>query len=78
LVRNAHPDARMLVGSQPQQPEHLYRRMYLIGDRGPIGRPVAEASHLGDRLERIKELPPGRPKAEAKKKKRAAVQDEER
>ncbi len=78
LVRNAHPDARMLVGSQAHESEHLYRRMYLIGDRGPIGRPAAEASHLGDRLERIKALRTGRPKAEAKKKKRAAVPDEER
>jgi hypothetical protein len=51
--------------------------MYLIGDRGPLRRPAAEASHLGDRLELIKLLPKGTPKLEAKRKKRAGLAGDE-
>jgi hypothetical protein len=47
--------------------------MYLIGDYGAIGRPTAETSHLGDRLESIKSMPPSNAKAEAKRRKKAAL-----
>ncbi len=77
LVRNAHPDARMLVGGQLANQEHLYHHMYLIGDRGPLTRPAAEASHLGNRLELIKALPKGTPKKDAKRKKKLGLADDE-
>ena len=77
LVRNAHPDARMLVAGTIANQEHLYHPMYLIGDRGPLVRPAAEASHLGDRLELIKALPKGSPKKEAKRKKKAGLSGDE-
>lgn len=77
FVRNAHPDARMLVAGKSANQEHLYHRMYLIGDRGPLSRPAAEASHLGDRLEQIKALPKGTPKKDAKRKKRAGLTGDE-
>ena len=51
--------------------------MYLAGDRGPLGRPTAEASCLGNRLQSIKALPKGTPKAEAKKKKKTGNPDDE-
>lgn len=53
----------------------LYHNMYLIGDHGAIGRPTAETSHLGDRLESIKTMPPSNAKAEAKRRKKAALGD---
>jgi len=77
MVRNAHPDARMLLGSKNNTQDHLYRQMYLVGDRRPLGRPAAEASCLGDRLRSIKVLPTDKPKAEAKKRKKAAKTDDE-
>jgi hypothetical protein len=67
----------MLVAGKSANQEHLYHRMYLIGDRGPLRRPAAEASHLGDRLELIKLLPKGTPKLEAKRKKRAGLAGDE-
>ena len=78
IVRNAHPDAVMLLGSRDATEPHLYRRMFLVGARGPLGRLAAEASQLGDRLEAIKSLPPpNRAKAEAKKKKKLGLDDED-
>lgn len=78
MVRNAHPDAVMLVAESNKALPHLYRRMFLVGAHGPLGRPAAEASHLGDRLEQIKSLPPpSAAKAEAKKKKKAGLGDDE-
>jgi hypothetical protein len=51
IARNAHPDAVMLLGSRDATEPHLYRRMFLVGARGPLGRPAAEAGHLGNRLD---------------------------
>ena len=52
--------------------------MFLVGEHGPLGRPAAEASHLGNRLEQIKSLPPpNQAKAEAFKKKKAGRGDDE-
>jgi hypothetical protein len=68
----------MLLGSRDATEPHLYRRMFLVGARGPLGRPAAEAGHLGNRLEAIKSLPPpNRAKAEAKKKKKLGLDDED-
>jgi len=78
LVRNAHPDAQMLLAGSRAEEGHLYRRMFLVGQRGALGRPAAEASHLGDRLEQIKSLPPpNQSRAEAKRKKKAGLGEEE-
>ncbi|MSU66436.1 MAG: hypothetical protein EXS38_10115 [Opitutus sp.] len=77
LVRNAHPDARMLVAGKLANQEHLYHHMYLLGDHGPVGRPALEASHLGDRLETIKAMPKTKAKAEAKKKKKEGMLDDD-
>jgi hypothetical protein len=77
LVRNAQPEARMLIGAKPAEEKHLYRQMYVVGDKGPLGRPIAEASNLGDRLETIKLMPPGRSKAEAKARKKLGLDDDD-
>lgn len=36
FIRNAHPDARMIIAEKPEGSE--WRRMYLVGDNGPIVR----------------------------------------
>ncbi|MDQ8198647.1 BNR-4 repeat-containing protein [Pelagicoccus enzymogenes] len=36
FIRNAHPDARIIVAEKPDGTP--YRRMYLVGDEGPIRR----------------------------------------
>ena len=46
LIRNAHPDARMIVAEK--QRGSNWSRMYLLGDKGPVKRPLSEASVLGD------------------------------
>ncbi|MBN1341504.1 MAG: BNR-4 repeat-containing protein [Phycisphaerae bacterium] len=50
LVRDAHPDARIVVSENDRAPNHLYGKLFLLGDSGPIRRPQEEAKHLGDRL----------------------------
>ena len=37
FIKNAHPNARMIIAEKPDGSE--WRRMYLVGDDGPIGRP---------------------------------------
>lgn len=44
LIDNAHPDARMIVAEKP--PGTNWRRIYLVGDNGPIQRAKSEASVL--------------------------------
>jgi len=76
MIRNAHPDAQMLLAGVNPALGHLYRPMYLVGEHGPLGRPAA--SYLGERLEQIKSLPPpNTAKAEAKRKKKAGLGDDE-
>ncbi|MCX5770049.1 MAG: BNR-4 repeat-containing protein [Candidatus Hydrogenedentes bacterium] len=58
LVRNAHPDGRMVVNENNPAQNHLYRKLYLLGDSGPIGRPEEEASNLGDRLKDLESVQP--------------------
>lgn len=36
FIRNAHPDARIIIAEKPEGSE--WRRMYLVGDKGPIVR----------------------------------------
>lgn len=38
FIRNAHPDARIIIAEKPDGTD--YRRMYLVGDSGPIARQV--------------------------------------
>ncbi len=56
MIRNAHPDARLLVSSEPKGQQHQYRRILLLGDHGPVTRPAAEANNLGDRVAQMKAL----------------------
>lgn len=46
LIENAHPNARLLVAEKKQGTP--YRRMYLLGDNGPIKRTEKEANLLID------------------------------
>ncbi|MCP4642268.1 MAG: hypothetical protein GY851_17620, partial [bacterium] len=55
LVRNGHPDGRMVVTENRRGQDHPYKRMLLIGDNGPVQRPEAETKHLGDRLDRLRQ-----------------------
>ena len=77
LVRNGQPEAEIFLGSKVADEKNLYRQMYLIGEKGALGRPVAEASNLGDRLETIKLMPPSRSKAEAKARRKLGLDDDE-
>ena len=51
IVRNAHPDARVMLSSNAYGQVHQYRTMVLLGDHGPVTRPKQESSNLGHRLE---------------------------
>jgi hypothetical protein len=43
LIRNAHPDARVVVSGNYKGD---YKKVYLVGDKGPIKRLKAEADQL--------------------------------
>ena len=45
IIRNAHPDAQVIVAEKP--PGTDIRYMYLLGDGGPVQRDKSEASLLG-------------------------------
>lgn len=38
LIRNAHPDAQVIVAEIPNDPISLYSKLYLLGDAGPVSR----------------------------------------
>ena len=38
LIRNAHPDARVIVAEIPIDPIGLYSKLYLLGNSGPVRR----------------------------------------
>ncbi|WP_397364578.1 BNR-4 repeat-containing protein [Olleya sp. R77988] len=44
LIDNPHPDARIIVGEKEEGSD--YRKMYLLGDNGPIKRSIKEAQVL--------------------------------
>lgn len=44
LIKNAHPDARMIVAEKPKGTN--WRKVYLVGDKGPIPRFKDEAKQL--------------------------------
>ena len=43
FILNAHPDARMIIAEKPDGTD--MRRMYLVGDNGPVVREVTTSSH---------------------------------
>jgi hypothetical protein len=44
MIRNAHPDARIIVAGNNRVEKGEFREMYLLGDNGPVKRPMAEAN----------------------------------
>ena len=44
LITNAHPDARLIVAEKPGDTD--WRRIYLLGDSGPIQRAKQDAQVL--------------------------------
>jgi len=46
LIDNPHPDARIIVGEKQKGTD--FRKMYLLGDNGPIKRSKKEAEVLND------------------------------
>ena len=44
LIDNPHPDARIIVGEKEEGSD--FRKMYLLGDNGPVKRPEKEARIL--------------------------------
>ncbi|QDT60524.1 hypothetical protein SV7mr_30470 [Stieleria bergensis] len=55
IVRNAHPNARVMLSSNAYGQVHQYRNMVLLGDQGPVTRPKQEASNLGNRLKLLRQ-----------------------
>jgi hypothetical protein len=45
LIRNAHPDARVVISGKNKGD---FKKMYLVGDRGPVKRLKSEANQLDD------------------------------
>jgi hypothetical protein len=72
LVRNAHPAGQMVVSEQSRMQNHLYRKLFLLGDTGPVGRPEEEASNLGDRLKNLPAVSAAPKQGKAGKKNRNA------
>ena len=59
LVRNANPDGQMVVSEINRTQNHLYRKLFLLGNSGPVERPEEGASNLGDRLKNLEPIQPG-------------------
>ncbi|APY11649.1 hypothetical protein BWZ22_10525 [Seonamhaeicola sp. S2-3] len=51
LIDNPHPDARIIVGEKEDGTD--FRKMYLLGDNGPIKRDGKEASVLNDKNNKL-------------------------
>jgi hypothetical protein len=48
IIRNAHPDARVIAAGNDKAANSLFRKLYLLGDQGPIKRTRAEADQNVD------------------------------
>ena len=48
MIRNAHPDARVVAAGNNRADKDLFREMYLLGDQGPVKRLKAEANQAND------------------------------
>jgi hypothetical protein len=46
LIRNAHPDARVIVAEMPRNGNTMSSKMYLLGDSGPVRRKASEIGKL--------------------------------
>jgi hypothetical protein len=42
LIRNAHPDARVIVAEISGNPDEKYSKLYLLGNSGPVKRGLAQ------------------------------------
>ncbi len=58
LVRNGGPAGWMVVSERTTAQHHLYRKMFLLGDKGPVGRPEEEASNVKELLKTLEAAPP--------------------
>jgi len=48
MIRNAHPDARVIAAGNNRADKNLFREMYLLGDDGPVKRLKAGANNLDE------------------------------
>jgi hypothetical protein len=48
MIRNAHPDARVIAAGNNRADKNDFREMYLLGDSGPVKRMKAEANQPDD------------------------------
>ncbi len=48
MIRNAHPDARVIAAGNNRAEKSLFRKMYLLGDHGPVKRLKADSHQIDD------------------------------
>jgi len=48
MIRNAHPDARVIAAGNDRAEKSLFRKMYLLGDHGPVKRLKADSHQIDD------------------------------
>jgi len=48
MIRNAHPDARVIAAGNNNADKNDFREMYLLGDNGPVKRLKSEANQAAD------------------------------
>ena len=76
LIEN-HTAEAMVVVSEGRVPEHLYRKMVLLGKDGPLQRPEAETSYIQKQLEILKKSGVKPTPKEERKAKKAKTGDDE-
>lgn len=74
LIENGSAEGLVVV-SEGRVPEHLYRKMFLLGERGPVRRAAAEASQVGPQLELLRRAGAARPPGEGKRAQPEAEED---
>ncbi len=57
MIRNAHPDARIIAAGNNRADKNLFREMYLLGDHGPVKRMKSGAEQLDEPLRSGSEQP---------------------
>jgi hypothetical protein len=48
MIRNAHPDARIMANESRGAGDSQFKKMFLLGDHGPIERAEEDTRNLGD------------------------------
>ena len=48
MIRNPHPNARVIAAGNNRADKNDFREMYLLGDNGPVKRLKSEADQIGD------------------------------